>query len=289
MKFASRHAASSDCIRLGSVLLVPPPRKVRPLIILAVALVAATFLSCTARAQTGTVAFGQSSYAVNADQSNATITVIFTGSTDDTAGVEFDTSDGTATDGTNYVGVSTILGFTPSVATNSGIITTNTITTNTVSITILGGGAPQSTQTVNLALSNPSGEAVLGSPSTAVLQIINTEVQQVAFSQSAYTVDDTDTEAVVTLVRTGGTNGIITVNFNTSNGSAMAGVNYTATSETVTDADGVVTNTVAIPLLPPSGLTTNQTVKLTLSAPTGGAALGSPSQAILTIRPPVRP
>ncbi len=191
---------------------------------------------------------------------------------------------------TNYVGVSTILGFTPTVVTNFGIITTNNITTNTVSITILGGGAPQSTQTVNLALSNPSGESVLGSPSTAVLQIINTEVQQVAFSQSAYTVDDTDTEAVVTLIRTGGTNGTITVNFNTSDGSAMAGVNYTATSETVTDADGVVTNTVAIPLLPPSGLTTNQTVKLTLSSPTGGAALGSPSQAILTIRatgPPV--
>ena len=46
----------------------------------------------------------------------------------------------------------------------------------------------------------------------------------------------------------------------------------------------MVTNTVAIPLIPPSGLTTNQTVKLTLSSPTGGAALGSPSQAILTLR-----
>lgn len=236
------------------------------------------------------MAFVQSVYTVDSDQSNATIAIVFSGSTDSTASVEFDTSDGTATDGVNYVGVSQIVDFTPSAMTNFGIITTNNITTNTVVITILGGGAPQSTQTVNLALSNPSGEAVLSSPSTAVLEIINTEVQQVAFSQSAYSVDDTDTEAVITLIRTGGTNGAITVNFNTSDGSAMAGVNYTATSVTVTDADGVVTNTVAIPLIPPTGLTTNQTVKLTLSSPTGGAALGSPSQAILTLRatgPPV--
>ena len=133
--------------------------------------------------------------------------------------------------------------------------------------------------------------AVLGSLSNAVLEIINTntEVQQVAFSQSAYTVDDTDTEAIVTVVLTGGTNGTITVNFNTSDGSAQAGVNYTATTGTVTFADGVLTNTVAIPLLPPSGLTTNQTVKLALSAPTGGASLGNPSRAVLTLRPPVRP
>jgi hypothetical protein len=262
----------------------------RRLILLVIASCAAIFLSSTARGQTGTVAFGQSTYTVDADQSNATITVIFTGSTDDTAGVEFDTSDGTATDGTNYVGVSTILGFTPSVVTNSGIITTNTVTTNTVTITILGGGAPQSTQTVNLALSNPTGEAVLGSPSTAVLDIINTEVQQVEFAQSTFTADDTDTEAVVTLVRTGGTNGTVTVNFNTSNGSAQAGVNYTAISTNVAFPDGVLTNTVAIPLIPPSGLITNQTIKLALSNPTGGASLGSPSQAVLTIQatgPPV--
>ncbi|MGA2602669.1 MAG: Calx-beta domain-containing protein [Verrucomicrobiia bacterium] len=246
-------------------------------------------ISSIAHGQTGTVALGQSTYTVDADQSNATITVVFTGSTDDTASVEFATSDGTATDGVNYVGTmgtNVTLGFTPSAVTNFGIITTNNITTNTFVITILGGGAPQSTQTVNLVLSNPSGEAVLGSPSTAVLQIINTEVQQVAFSQSAYTVDDTDTEAIVTLIRTGGTNGTITVTFNTSDGSAQAGVNYTAISTNLAFPDGVVTNTVAIPLLTPpsSSCPTNQTVNLALSSPTGGATLGSPSRAVLTIR-----
>ena len=82
--------------------------KSRLLVVIASLVVLA--VSSTARAQTGTVAFSQSLYTVDSDQSNATITVIFTGSTDDTATVEFDTSDGTATDGVNYAGVSTIRG-----------------------------------------------------------------------------------------------------------------------------------------------------------------------------------
>jgi hypothetical protein len=239
-----------------------------------------TFFSGIVRAQTGIVTFSQSPYTAFTGQSNATITVLFTGSTDATATVAFNTSDGTGTNGVNYVAANTLLGFAP------GVLSTN------VTISILNGGPPQSTQTVNLALSNPTGPAVLGSPSNAVLQIINSEVELVQFDQSAFTADNTDTVAIVTLVRTGGTNGTVTVNFNTSDGSARAGVNYTMTTGTVTFANGVVTNTVVIPLLapPPGALTTNQTVNLALSSPTGGAALGSPSQAVLTIRatgPPV--
>ncbi len=230
------------------------------------------FLSSTAHGQTGTVSFSQSPYTVNTSQSNATITVNFTGTTDDTVTVDFATADGTATDTVNYVGVNTQLEFLP------GALTTNVL------ISILGGGAPQSTQTVILALSSPTGSAVLGNPSNAVLQIINTQVQQVEFLTPSFTADDTDTEATVTLVRTGGTNGAVTVNFNTGDGSARAGVNYSNTTETVTFADGVTNNTVTIPLIPPSGPTTNQTVNLALSSPTGGASLGSPSRAVLAIQ-----
>jgi hypothetical protein len=116
-----------------------------------------------------------------------------------------------------------------------------------------------------------------------VLTIINDEIEQVRFDQSTYSVDDTDTTAVVTLIRTGATNGTVSVDFSTSDGSAKAGINYTATSETVTFSEGVLTNTVSIPILPPSGLNTNQTVRLTLTNPTAGASLGTPNGAVLTI------
>ena len=244
-------------------------------------MLALTVISSAVRGQTGTVNFSQSLYTVTTDESNATITVVFTGSTDGVAYVDFSTSDGTATDGVNYVGT---------MGSNVTLAFQTNVLTNTFVIGILGGGAPQSTQTVYLALSDASGTAALGTPSNAVLEIINTEVEQVAFEQSTYTIDDTDTEAVVTLLRTGGTNGTISVNFNTQDGSAKAGVDYTAVSTNVVFDDGVDTAAVAVPLLSPSGLKTNQTVKLILSSPTGGASLGSPSRATLTIQatgPPV--
>ncbi len=222
-------------------------------------------------AQTGIVSFSQSSYTVNVSQATAVIPVTFTGSTNGTGAVSFATHDGTATAGVAYVAVSTPLSF------PVGVLTTN------VSITILNNGISQSTQTVNLALSGVGGFATLGSPSNAVLAIINDAVQSVKFDQATYSVDDTDTEAVVTLDRIGGTNGTISVDLSTSDGSARAGINYTATNETVTFLEGVLTNTASIAILPPSGLNTNQTVKLALTNPSEGASLGSPNKAVLTI------
>ena len=225
-----------------------------------------------ASAQTGTVAFSQSAYTANSSQTNAPITVIFSGSTDTTAFVNFSTSDGTATATVNYVATSNTLSF--AVGANP---------TDTVNVAILGTSLGQSTQTVNLTLSNPTGSAVLGSPSTAVLTIINTNLQQIQFLQANYSVDDTESNAVITIVRTGGTNGTVAVVFSTSDGSAKAGVDYTATNSTVSFGDGVTNKTITIPILPPGSLETNQTVKLTLTNPTGGVALGNPVKAVLTI------
>jgi hypothetical protein len=223
--------------------------------------------------QTGVVTFSQSAYSVNVNQSNAVITVNFTGSTDGVATVDFTTSDGTATAGVNYV-----------ASTGTVTFATNVLS-GTFNISILGNVALQSTQTVNLTLLNPTGFAVLGTtPSTATLLIINTNAQQLAFSQAAYSVNGDESNvvnAVITVVRTGGTNGTVSIDFSTSDGTAKAGVDYTATNGTVTFTTGILTNTFVVPILP-SDPCTNQTVNLTLSNPQGGI-LGSPKKAVLTI------
>jgi hypothetical protein len=226
-----------------------------------------------ARAQTGTVAFSQSTYSASVSQSNAPITVIFSGTTDQTAAVDFTTSDGTAMAGVAYVAVSNTVNFA------GGLFT------NTVNVPLLNNNIPGSTQTVNLALSNPQGSASLGIPFTAVLSIFNNEIEQLQFSAAAFSVDDTDTVATITMVRVGATNGVVTVNFATSDGSALAGTDYTTTTQTVTFADGMTTNTIDIPLIAPApgALETNRTVNLTLSIPTAGATLGSPIHAQLTL------
>src|ERR1017187_9860836 len=263
----------------GSVIgVLRPPRF---LISLFVAGCTAVFSPGLARAQTGTMMLDQSAYQAFASQSNITIGVIFSGSTDATATVDFSTGGGTAVTNVDYVAVSNTLTFAAQFPTNGFGTVTNV--TQPVSIQLWNNGIAGSTQTVTLALSNPTGAAVLGSPSTAVLTIINNEVEALQFAQASYSVDDTDTVAIITVVRVGATNGMVAVDFRTSDGSAKAGIDYTATTGTVTFANGVLTNAFTIPILPPGALETNQTVNLTLLNPADGASLGSPLQAQLTL------
>jgi hypothetical protein len=105
----------------------------------------------------------------------------------------------------------------------------------------------------------------------------------VTFDQSAYTNDDTDPETDINLVRTGDTSGTITMDFNTQDGSAVAGVDYTALTTNVEFDPGVTTIPLAIPLLPPSGCESNKNFALVLSNPSSGAVLGSPNRAVVTI------
>ena len=74
------------------------------------------------------------------------------------------------------------------------------------------------------------------------------------------------------------------VTFSTSNGSATAGSDYTAVSQTISFADDDTTSkTVSVPILDDALGEGNETVNLTLSNPTGGATIATPATAVLTI------
>jgi hypothetical protein len=80
------------------------------------------------------------------------------------------------------------------------------------------------------------------------------------------------------------TNHVVTVNYQTSDGSGIAGVDYTTTSGTLTFQPGQTFNTFGVPILDDhlGGESSPETVNLTLSNPSG-ATLGSPSSAVLDI------
>ncbi len=104
------------------------------------------------------------------------------------------------------------------------------------------------------------------------------------FSSATYSVNENGGSATITITRTGGSAGAVGAHFATSNGTATAGSDYTAVTQTVIFADGDATNkTVAIPVLDDMLVEANETVNLTLSSPTGGATLGNPATAVLTI------
>jgi hypothetical protein len=104
-----------------------------------------------------------------------------------------------------------------------------------------------------------------------------------ALSASAYTVGEAGGHATITINRSGWTAGSASVHFATANGTATAGSDYTAVSQSVSFAAGETSKTVSIPITDDSAVENSETVLLSLSSPSSGATLGSPSSATLTI------
>ena len=104
------------------------------------------------------------------------------------------------------------------------------------------------------------------------------------FSAATYSVAENGGSATITITRTGGSAGAVGVTVATSNGTATAPADYTAVTQTVSFAAGDTANkTVNIPIVDDAAVEANETVNLALSNPTGGATLGSPNTAVLTI------
>src|SRR5205823_10792604 len=231
-------------------------------------------LTITDNDTAGTVQFSQASYSVTEGAASVTITVIRAGGTASGVTVDYATSDGTAAAGSDYTAKSGTLSFAAGV------------TSKTFAIPIVKDTLDESDETVNLTLSNPTGGATLGTPDTAVLTIIDNDSGGVLqFSSATYSVNEgvLSGKAVIKVTRSGGSASGVTVNYSTSDGTATAGFDYTATSGTLTFGAGVTSKTFAIPIVNDTLDEPDETVNLTLSNPTGGATLGTPDTAVLTI------
>ncbi len=108
----------------------------------------------------------------------------------------------------------------------------------------------------------------------------------IALSSSTYSVNQTASSVTITVQRTSDSNtfdGSVSVNYSTSDGTAVAGTNYTASSGTLTWSSGDSTaQTVVVPILN-AGASSNLTFNFILSDPTGGASLINPTSAVVTI------
>jgi len=103
------------------------------------------------------------------------------------------------------------------------------------------------------------------------------------FSSATYNVNENGGTAAITVTRTGGTLGPVSVQYGSSNGTATAGLDYTAASGVLNWTDGQSTSkTFTIPITEDTLDEINETVNLSLSNPTGGATLGV-ANAVLTI------
>jgi len=225
----------------------------------------------------GHVQFSKAGYSVGEAGPTATITVIRKGGSAGAVSVDYASSDGNATDGNDYTGVAGTLNWADGDSADK-----------TFSITITDDALVEGNENVNLNLSGTTGGAALGTPQSATLSILDNDAPAAAgalqFSTPTYNIGEGGITATITVTRSGIGSGAVSVDYASSNGSATDGNDYTATVGTLNWADGdTIAKTFDVPILEDALVEGDESVKLSLSSPTGGAVVGTPGNATLTI------
>ncbi len=179
-------------------------------------------------AMPGSLQFSSATYSNNENDGTTTVTVNRTGGSTGSVTVDYATSDGSATGGAACTaGVDYI--------NNSGTLTFGDgVTTQTFDLTICDDVLAETDETVNYELTNPTGGAALGSPSTAVQTIVDNEPPAGAFSIDNVRVTEPASgmvNATFTVTYTG--DGVASIDYATANGTAVAGVDYGAANGTL--------------------------------------------------------
>lgn len=106
----------------------------------------------------------------------------------------------------------------------------------------------------------------------------------VQFSSAAYNVNENGVTATITVTRTNGSDGAVSVDYLTSNGTALSGSDFTNAGGTLNWANSDSSDkTFTVPILDDGIFEGNETVNLSLGNVLGGAVIGAPSTAVLTI------
>lgn len=221
------------------------------------------------------VSFSSANYSVakNTLSGIATINVVRLGTSFGTCAVDFiTTTNGTAQPVTDFYPTNLTLTFNPGE------------TNKAVNIRIVNNNLPEGNRTVIFALTNAVNTPIYD-PSNATLTINDTfnAPGNLLFSTNSYFVGEGDGNAHLTVYRTNGNTGIVSVNYTTTPGTAVNGINYSTTSGTLSFGDGVTNLDIVVPLVDNGLVQGPVQFSVSLYAPAGGAVLASPTNATVTI------
>ncbi len=215
-------------------------------------------------------AFANAPYQIAENGGSAAVTVSRQGGTAGALTVFYRTTDGTAAAGSDYQAV------TGNVTWADGDGADKTFT-----VPIVDDAVTEPDETVLLDASTDAGFA---SSIQATLTITNDDVTTTGFSVASASTTEADGQVVLTLVRAGDTAGVVTVDYATADGTAVAGQDYVAAAGTVTWADGDgADKTVSVQILPDTNQEQAEDFVVKLSNITGSAQLGSNSSITVTI------
>ncbi|MFA6523124.1 MAG: Calx-beta domain-containing protein [Candidatus Peribacteraceae bacterium] len=141
---------------------------------------------------------------------------------------------------------------------------------------LTGGG------TIVRSSSSVSSTAAVSSSRSSAATV--TSAGGLHFTASTFNFPDTSSKLVISVIRSGGSRGDVTVQYDVSGGTAVAGTDYTPISGTLTFEAGDTAKNISVSVIRNTAATGNRTMNLTLSNPTGGAVLSDPFAAVITLQ-----
>jgi uncharacterized repeat protein (TIGR01451 family) len=216
------------------------------------------------------LSFDSAAYIVVESEGSATITVTLSQAGAATAKVEYATGDGSASAGSDYAATADKLSFPPGT----------TVLTFTVAIT--DDALYEYNEALLLTLSNVEN-ALIGGSNPVWLTILNDDGQpSVGWSSTAYSVLEAEGSETITAALDAAAGVTVTVEYETADGSAGAGSDYTAISGTLTFTPSVTVRSLSVSIVVDDEYEDDETVILTLSDAIA-ASLGGNNPAVLTI------
>ncbi|HEX3912364.1 MAG TPA: Calx-beta domain-containing protein [Steroidobacteraceae bacterium] len=227
-------------------------------------------------APVGSVEFGAASYSVAQNAGKATMSVDRTGGSNGALSVTYTAKNGTAVAGSDFTATTGTLQWADGDA-----------SAKSVSIPVSNATPFSGTKSFTVALSSPSIGATISNPGTATMSIAGDAalpVGSVSLSSASDSVAQNVGSVTLTVNRSGGSHGAISVTYGEVNGSAVAGSDFTATSGKLNWADGEATpKSFAIPVSNAKPFSGSRSFRVDLSGITGGAAMSNPTSAVVSI------
>jgi glucose/arabinose dehydrogenase len=196
---------------------------------------------------------------INEEIGEAIIPIARTDNTEGTVSVDYSINSGTATATDDFTATSGTVTFLPGE------------TIKEIAVPILDDSTSEIDETFSIAIGNSIG-ADLGATRTAIVTILDndtTELNTLAFSQAEYSFSEQESQATITVNRTGDDNETVSVDYGSKNDYARADSDYTAVSGTLVFEPGETSKTFTIPLLEDSLPELDEALNLTLSNPVG--------------------
>lgn len=157
-------------------------------------------------------------------------------------------------------------------------------TQKTITVLVNGDTDVEPDDTFFVNLSNPVNATIQKAQGKGtILNDDTAPAGKLQFSAADYSVNESGGSASITVTRTGGSAGTVSVQY-LAGGDSMADVDYAATTGTLTWADGDITSkTFSISIVNDPADESDETFDVSLDKVTGGAGLGSPNKAKVTI------